>query len=312
MAKNVFANKKVLITGSTGFVGSALAKKVKKLGAQVYGISKSIKDSKYNLQADILEHEKILNFISKNKINICFHLAAESLVESGQENPHRTFKVNTEGTLNMLEASRINNLERVIIASTSHVYGRNKTPYYEGYMPRPSRPYETSKACTDLIAQSYAETFNLPVLIPRFVNIYGPGDVNYSRLIPKTIKNVLQDIRPTMWGGGVIRDYLYIDDAVDAFLRLANTDLKIIERNRVFNFGTGNIISVKELIEKIILLSGKKLKIKVINDDREGEVKKQYLSSKKAKRIFGWDPKTSLDEGLLKTIIWHNKLVYKS
>lgn len=304
-----FKNKKVLVTGSTGFIGSALTAKLKKLGATVYGVSQKLDNSKFNLKANILDGKKINDFIKGNKINICFHLAAQSLVESGQDDPYKTFKVNTEGTLNILESARVNNLERVIVASTSHVYGRNKAPYFEGYMPRPSRPYETSKACTDLIAQSYAETFNLPVLIPRFVNIYGPGDKNYTRLIPKTIKSVLQGKSPKMWGGGAIRDYLFIDDALDAFLKLSNTDLKILEKNRVFNFGSNNLISVRELIDKIIFHSGKKLKVRKISDEREGEVKIQYVSSKKAKRIFDWEAKISLDKGLRDTILWHKEIM---
>ncbi|MDO8269298.1 MAG: NAD-dependent epimerase/dehydratase family protein, partial [Candidatus Levybacteria bacterium] len=178
--------KRVLITGISGFVGSALGEKLEKMGVFVYGVSR-VKRAGNIFTGDIMDFEPLNNYVKKSKIKMIVHLAGESLVESGQIAPYTTFKVNTEGTLNILEIARKNNLEKVIIASTSHVYGKNKVPYYEGYMPRPSRPYETSKACTDLVAQSYAETFNLPVLIPRFVNIYGPGDSNFTRLIPKTI-----------------------------------------------------------------------------------------------------------------------------
>ncbi|RJQ48314.1 MAG: SDR family oxidoreductase [Gammaproteobacteria bacterium] len=236
MQTQIFKSKRVLITGINGFVGSNLAKKLKTLGSDVYGISKSVKNKDKVLKADILDFRKVDEFIKKSKIEICFHLAGESLVETGQSNPYKTYKVNIEGALNILESARKNNLERVIISSTSHVYGKNKVPYFEGYTPRPSRPYETSKSCADLIAQSYVTTFNLPVLIPRFVNIYGPGDLNFNRLIPKTIQSVLSGKRPTMWGGNVIRDYLFVDDAINAYLLLGSIRLEKIGENKIFNF----------------------------------------------------------------------------
>ena len=199
--------KKDLVTGISGFVGNALGKKLEKDGVELFGTSRTMQKKKI-FTGDILDYTRLNDFVKRNKIDAIIHLAGESLVESGQSDPFSTFKINTEGTLNILEIARKNNLERVIIASSSHVYGKNKVPYYEGYMPRPSRPYETSKACTDLIAQSYSETFNLPVLIPRFVNIYGPGDLNFTRLIPKTIKTLLAGEKPEMWGGQAMREYL--------------------------------------------------------------------------------------------------------
>src|SRR3990167_10639745 len=262
MLKSDLKNKRILITGITGFVGKALSNRLKSLGAVVYGISRSVNNDAKNLNADILDYPQINKFIRDSNIEICFHLASTSLVEEGQLHPYQAFKVNTEGTLNILESARNNNLEKIIIASTSHVYGKNKIPYFESYMPRPTRPYETSKACTDIIAQSYSKSFNLPILIPRFVNIYGPGDLNFQRLIPKTIKSVLENSEPTMCGGQAMRDYLFIDDAIDAYILLATASIDKIGDNRVFNFGGSNVICVADLIKKIIALSGKKLKIK--------------------------------------------------
>jgi len=310
MLKDDLRNKKILITGITGFVGKALSNRLKSLGVVVYGISRSANNDAINLNLDILDYPKINKFIKDSKIDICFHLASTSLVEEGQLNPYQTFKVNIEGTLNILESARNNNLEKTIIASTSHVYGENKIPYFESYMPKPTRPYETSKACTDIIAQSYSKSFNLPVLIPRFVNIYGPGDLNFQRLIPKTIKSVLGNSSPKMWGGQAMRDYLFIDDAIDAYILLATVNMNKIGDNTVFNFGGSNLISVADLIKKIITLSGKKLKIKKKDYEREGEIVSQYVSSKKAARLLGWKPKINLDDGLAKTIDWYLKFLY--
>lgn len=307
--KNDFwLNKQILITGINGFVGSHLARSLENKGAKVWGISRST-ENKNIVKANIIDYSRIDEIIKEKKIAICFHLAAESLVESGQVDPYQTFKINTLGTLNILESARKNNLEKLIIASTAHVYGENPLPYREQYPPRPSRPYETSKTCIDLIAQSYADTFNLPVLIPRFSNIYGPGDMNFNRLIPKTIKNVLNNTSPQMWGGKAIRDYIYIDDAITGYLKLAMTPISQIEKNRIFNFGTGDRLSVKEIMEMIIKISGKNLTIQKIEGARMLEIDKQYVSSAKAKRVLHWIPKTSIEKGLIKTIAWYNKFL---
>lgn len=301
-----FKGKKVLITGISGFVGSHLAEKMRGFGADVYGIAKNT-SGKQIMKGDVANQNFTASIIKKWHITICFHLAGESLVEAGQEDPYHTFKTNIEGTLNILESARIYDLERVIIASTSHVYGHNRLPYYEGYTPRPSRPYETSKACTDLIAQSYANSFNLPVLIPRFVNIYGPGDLNFHRLIPKTLQAIFMNKSILMWGGSAIRDYLYIDDALDAYTALALMDVKKNKNNCIFNFGSGVRISVKELIDKIVKLSGKKVIIRKIKERRTEEIQSQYVSFQKAEKILNWRAKTSLDEGLKRTLAWYKR-----
>jgi CDP-glucose 4,6-dehydratase len=306
MKKNIFKGKNILITGINGFVGSHLSHALKENGANVWGISHSLKKRNI-IKANIIDYTVIDNIIKKKKIDICFHLAAESLVESGQEDPYHTFKINILGTLNILESARKNNLERVIIASTAHVYGDNPLPYKEEYAPKPSRPYETSKTSIDLIAQSYADTFNLPVLIPRFSNIYGPGDLNFNRLIPKTIKSILENDNPKMWGGGAIRDYVFIEDAINGYLKLANLPISSLEKNRIFNFGTGNRMSVRQVMDAVIQASGKNAKIEKIEDSRALEIKKQYVSSAKARRILHWRPKVSMEKGLIKTIVWYEK-----
>lgn len=300
----ILKGKRVLITGINGFIGSNLAMELKKLKADVYGVSSKI-IAKNVLKSDILDISRLDNFVGKNKIQICFHLAGHSLVEEGQSDPYNTFSVNIQGTLNMLELARKNKFEKIIIASSSHVYGKNKVPYYEGFIPRPSRPYETSKACTDLIAQSYADTFNLPVYISRFVNVYGPGDLNFNRIFPKVIRHIYKEEKMLFWGGNVVRDYLYISDAVDAYLKLCTNKNKFRGMNRVFNFGGGNLISVKDLLVKISSHAKKPLKIKKSSIKRQKEIKSQYVSFAKAKKILGWNPSVTLDEGILRSLDWY-------
>ena len=305
--------KVVLVTGATGFVGSHLVDQLISKGAKVIGFSKKGLAS----QAKIIEEygsvedfQTISRVIKKNKTEIIFHLAAQPIVEIGQENPIKTFQVNIQGTWNILEAARQNNVKRIIIASTVHVYGDNpKLTFKESYFPQPSRPYETSKACADLLAQSFADTYDLPVEIPRFVNIYGPGDFNFSRLVPKVIKSILDGCKPEVWDIGSVRDFLYIDDAINAYLTLAEKPLANGKRLRVFNFGTGKPIKIYDLVLKIIQLTEKDMKIKTETppEERSNEITKQYVSITRAKRELGWRPKIDLNKGLLNTIRWYKQ-----
>jgi len=303
----------VLVTGASGFVGSNLVKKLILEKSKVITLSQ--KGSK--LQTDTIEEigivedfDRVNSIIKKHKVGIIFHLAAQPIVEVGQTNPIKTFEVNIQGTWNILEAARQQSIQKVIIASTAHVYGNNpKVPFKEEFFPQPSRPYETSKACADLLAQSFADTYDLPVEIPRFVNIYGPGDLNFSRLIPKVIKSVLVGKKPEVWDIGSVRDFLYIDDAINAYLMLAEKQFTNSKRVRVFNFGTGKPIKIYDLILKIINLVNETIEVEMKNppEDRSNEIKKQYVSIAKAKRELKWHPKTTLDKGLVKTIDWYQK-----
>lgn len=300
MPKNFWDNKPVLITGASGFIGKHLAKHLSTIGANVIGLSRR--------DCDVTDRPSLEHVFKQNRFSVCFHLAADALVEEGETKPYETLKNNILSALNVLELGRLYGTKRLIIASTVHVYGNNKTSHSEYDPPKPSRPYETSKTCVDVIAQSYADTFNLPVLIPRFVNIYGPGDVHFNRIIPKTIRSVMANKSPTMWGGAAIREYLYIDDAVGAYQRLAEIDDSQIERNRIFNFCATKKISVTELMSLIVKLSGKKLIIKKIPDEREHEIIEQDIRWDKAKRILAWQPKISLEEGLKRTIDWYRRV----
>lgn len=283
-------------------MGSHLVAFLTSQGARVVGVAREA--SQNSAAADVTNKKSLTTVFRKHAPQYCFHLAAIATVEAGTTNPARTFEENIIGALNVLELSRQHNLARVIIASTAHVYGDGEGSFKEEDPPRPTRPYETSKTCVDLIAQSYADTFHLPVLIPRFVNIYGPGDKNRERIIPKTITALLARKNPTMWGGAAIREYLYVDDAIAAYDLLAKLSDDKVEKNRIYNFGSRDAISVRELIARIIALTGVSLPIVKIPDARPDEIINQQVSWAKAKRILDWDPQVSVDVGLQKTIDW--------
>ncbi len=301
----------VFVTGASGFVGSHLVNQLISKHSRVVTLSKKKLKSSTNVinESGVVEDFDRLHAIMKRyKVNTVFHLAAQPIVEVGQDNPIKTFEVNIKGTWNVLESARENKIQKVIIASSAHVYGDNpKVPFKEKYFPQPSRPYETSKACADLLAQSFADSYNLSVAIPRFVNIYGPGDLNFSRLIPRIVKSILQDKKPEIWDIGTIRDFLYIDDAINAYLIIAQKKLENKKRLRIFNIGTGKQIKIYDLVQKIIQIMGKEITVKMeqLPEERLNEVKKQYVSIAKAKRELGWYPKVTLDSGLSKTIAWY-------
>jgi CDP-glucose 4,6-dehydratase len=232
-------------------------------------------------------------------------LAAHALVEEGEKSPYTTFQNNIIGSLNILELCRIHAVSRIIIASTAHVYGDAPPPCEETEPPRPSRPYETSKTCVDLIAQSYADTYQLPVIIPRFSNIYGPGDMNMTRIIPKTIHAILHGLSPTYWNDGIKREYLYIDDAIRAYDMMGKGNLDIMSDNRILNFGTGNPVNAKKIIQMIIQHMNDSIIPKEISSPRKHEIPFQQVSWEKAKHLLGWKPLVTLEEGLSRTIRWY-------
>lgn len=297
-------NKRIIITGSSGFIGSRLSLYFRKRNATVLGLSRGNPPKEGATNVDVSNYTKFSAVVKKFKPDAVFHLASVAFVEVGQAKPYETFRNNILSTLSVLEACRMFRVPRIIIASTVHVYGHGPKPYNEDEPARPSRPYETSKTSGDLIAQSYADSYNLPVLIPRFVNIYGPGDTSSSRIIPKTIQAIMQNKEPTLWGGHVTRDYLYIDDALLAYDLLGKISDARMGKNRIFNFATGNLVTAKKLIEMIISLTGKQITIKKITGVRTNELEGQDVNWSKAMEIVGWRPATDIRTGLAKTIEW--------
>lgn len=318
--------KNVLITGATGFVGSWLTKALTEKRSNVFVIALS----KKNLESSVLNYMEIkpkdvvfgsiTNFnlikdaFEKFEIEACFHLAAQAIVTVANRSPIQTFETNISGTWNVLEAARTTDLKNLIVASTDKVYGEPiELPITEDHPLLASYPYDASKACADILSRTYSKTYGLPVAVTRCCNIFGGGDLNFTRIIPESARSVIFGKNPVIRSDGTpIRDFIFISDAVDAYLTLAD-DLK---RNGVmgeaFNFGSNSPISILDLVKKIIQISGKDLQPDIQGKGKpHAEISRQYLGSEKAKKLLNWEPKVKLKEGLEKTIEWYTDFFKK-
>ncbi|MFC1698992.1 GDP-mannose 4,6-dehydratase [Candidatus Omnitrophota bacterium] len=314
-------DKKVFVTGCNGFLGSWLAKTLVDRGARVTGLIRDeIHDSflvssgsvdKINLVYGVVQdYELIERVLNEHDIDTCFHLAAQAIVEVANRGPLSTFKTNIQGGWNILEAARrCPDVKRIAIASSDKAYGsHNRLPYTEEFNLQGRHPYDASKSCLDILAQMYFHTYGLPLAISRSANIYGPGDLNFSRIIPDTIRALILDQRPIIRSDGkFIRDYIFVQDAVESYLTLAeHLDRKQIQ-GQAFNFGNQQPINVLDLVEKIIAISGKQnLKPQILSTAKY-EIKEQHLDTKKAQDVLKWRPQYSLDQGLRKTYAWYER-----
>lgn len=318
MQKKFWKGKRVLITGYEGFLGSHLTKTLLSSGAKILGLDILTQRKKTILsKADLakitivkgsVENLALLSrVIKKNKIEFIFHLAAEALVGDCFKKPLKSFSTNIKGTWNILEASRLNkSIKAIIVASSDKAYGSHSNlPYRETAALSGMHPYDTSKSCADLIAHTYYHTYRVPVVITRCGNIFGPGDFNFSRIIPDCFQSIVKNKNLAIRSDGkFIRDYVYVDDIVNGYIALAEKMKALKLYGEAFNFSDENPISVLNLVKKVYRISGKKPNYRVLNKAKY-EIKKQYLSSKKARKILGWKAKTSLEQGLKKTLDWY-------
>ncbi|MDI9218451.1 GDP-mannose 4,6-dehydratase [Clostridium tertium] len=324
MVNKFWNNKNVFITGGTGFLGSYLVKKLVNYGANVTilvrdyipqsNIYRGEEYKKVNVVHGALEDYLLIErTLGEYEIDTVFHLAAQAIVGVANRNPLGTFKSNIEGTWNILEAARKSPLiKQVIVASSDKAYGdQEKLPYDENMPLQGKHPYDVSKSCADLIAQTYYETYKLPVCITRCGNLYGGGDLNFNRIIPQSIQSILNNEAPVIRSdGSFIRDYFYIEDAVDAYINLAE---KVVELNlggQAFNFSNEIQLTVLELVNKILKIMGSSMKPIILNQG-SNEIIHQYLSAKKARTVLGWSPNYTIDEGLSKTIEWYKDFLKK-
>ncbi len=316
MTNNYWKDKNVFITGGAGFLGSWLTESLMKQKANVVVLVRDLVPNSYlNLsgiinkvivvQGGLEDYFLIERVLNEYEIDTCFHLGAQAIVQTANRLPLSTFESNIKGTWNVLDAARNSELlERIVIASSDKSYGtKEKLPYTEDDCLHGLHPYDVSKTCADLLAQTYFNTYGLPIGIARCGNFYGGGDLNFNRIVPGTIRSILFDKDPIIRSdGSFLRDYFYIKDAVDAYLTLGeNLDRKRI-KGQAFNFGTGTCITVLDLVKKIISITGKKHLKPVILNQASNEIKEQYLSCEKANRLLNWKHKYSLSEGLKETI----------
>ncbi len=320
---NIWRNKVIFITGANGFVGSHLVKRALSYNAKVIVLIKEeIRFSLFKIEGlgskckiykGDLSSSKLINSIFKNnKIDVCFHMAAQTIVGIANSSPAGTLKTNIQGTWNMLEAARAFGVKAMVVASSDKAYGEHKKlPYKEDAPLIALHPYDASKSCTDILSRTYANTYKLPIAVTRCANIYGPGDSNFSRIMPDTCRSAIRNKNPIIRSDGTpLRDYVFVDDIVEAYFSLAKSLLnKIIDFGEAFNFGVDNPISVIKVVKKIIKISGNtKLAPEILGKGKiKGEIDRQYLSSVKARRILGWKPKYSLQEGLEITYKWYKE-----
>jgi CDP-glucose 4,6-dehydratase len=261
------------------------------------------------IKGSVTNYKLVKKIIISSGIDTIFHLAAEALVGRGYLYPRKAFEANICGSWNILDAARISGkVESVIVASSDKAYGPHaKLPYKENYPLVGNHPYDVSKSCADLLAYTYAHTYNLPVVITRCGNIYGPGDFNFSRLIPDAMRCLYFNRKLLIRSDGrFIRDYVYVDDIVDDYIKIVEVFRKYNLSGEAFNLSDEKPITVLKLIDKInkLAIEKKKLNYEILNKAKY-EIKNQYLSSKKARRILGWKPSNRLEDGLKKTADWY-------
>jgi CDP-glucose 4,6-dehydratase len=320
MNRNFWKNKRVLITGFEGFLGSNLTKALISSGAKIAGLDIKVHRKETILTKDdyrkiivikgSVTHYRLLEkILRKNKINIVFHLAAEAIVGKCHNNPLCAFATNIMGTCNVLEAcANIGGIEAVVVASSDKAYGSHKKlPYKEDAPLLGNHPYDVSKSCADLIAATYFHSYGLPVAVTRCGNIYGPGDFNMSRLVPDAIRCMVAS-KPLFIrsDGKFIRDYVFVNDIVNGYITLAEKLKKLELGGEVFNFSSENPMRVTEMVGEIYKAGRKRPSYKIL-DETVYEIRNQYLSSQKAKKILGWRAAQDLRSGLEKTIEWYRR-----
>lgn len=312
--------RRVLVTGAAGLLGSWVTPALAQAGAEVLGldiawsrIPRQPHEGLTSIDGDVRDLAQLRALLADVPIDAIIHLAAQPIVGEANVDPIPTFDHNIAGTWSVLEAARLAPVPPVVLAASSDkAYGEGGATDYEESMPlRARHPYAASKACCDLIAQTYAESYGLRVVISRCGNLYGGWDINWSRIIPGTIRSVLQGRRPVIRSdGSPVRDYLYVEDVAAGMLLLTQA---IIERpelaGEAFNFGGGDRLSVLELVQKILARMGTQLQPDIRNE-ATNEIAEQRVGAGKAERLLGWSTQHDVDAGLGRTIDWYRTYLH--
>jgi len=313
--------RKVFVTGATGLLGSSLIEELLARGAKVVCLVRDWVPESRLIESDVIARTSVVRgdledlgalvrAINEYEVDTVFHLGAQTIVGTASRSPLSTFEANIRGTWNLLEACRIcpKLIERIIVASSDKAYGAHEhLPYTEDTPLQGTFPYDVSKSCADLITFSYWHTYRLPVAVTRCGNLFGGGDLNFNRLIPGTIRSVLQDERPIVRSDGTfIRDYFYVRDAVNAYLTLAEHMPGENFNGRAFNFGTETPVSVLELVDVILNLMDRADLRPVVLNQATHEIPRQFLDCTRARTLMQWEPAFTLEEGLRETIAWYS------
>lgn len=318
---NFWQDRRVFVTGASGLVGGWLVEALLAQKADVVILLRDWVPGSRLIHSKLLEKTTIIRgdlsdtkllerVLAEYEVQSVIHLAAQTIVPIANKNPLSTFESNIAGTWNLLEACRhVQSISSVVVASSDKAYGdADHLPYQENMPLKAVYPYDVSKACADMISLSYAKSFNMPVAITRCGNFFGGGDLNWNRIIPGTIRSIIRNQAPIIRSdGSLIRDYIYVEDAVHAYMTLSealtkNPDLK----GEAFNFSNESQMNVLQLTSSIITKLGSALQ-PVIQGQNHGEIQAQYLDSSKAIQQLGWTPKFGLEEGLGKTIAWYKE-----
>jgi CDP-glucose 4,6-dehydratase len=313
------AGRTVFLTGAYGMLGSWLAEALLERGARVVVLKRDeVRNSALALEGteerctvvrgDLVDAPTIERTVGEYEVDTVFHLAAQTIVGTANRSPVSTFDANIRGTWTVMEACRLHGVERVVVAASDKAYGPHDTlPYREDFALQPRYPYDVSKAATDLIARSYWHTFGVPVAVTRFANIYGGGDLNTSRLIPEMVAAVLAGRAPVIRSDGTPeRDFLYVEDAADAYLAISDALDAGPARGEAFNAGGDAPHSVREMVELAIHVAGSDVQPDIRGAGTPaGEIDRQYVDSSKLRSMTGWAPRVGLEEGLRRTVEWY-------
>ncbi|MGB6387169.1 MAG: NAD-dependent epimerase/dehydratase family protein [Terriglobales bacterium] len=316
-------DRSVFVTGGTGLLGSWLIKQLIDANASVVCLVRDwVPQSELmrsrciervnTVRGDIIDRDLVERTLGEYEVEVVFHLAAQTIVGIANRNPVSTFSTNIEGTWNLLEACRRSpKVSSIVVASSDKAYGDQEHLPYNEMMPLQGRhPYDVSKSCADLIAQTYAASYNLPVAITRCGNFYGGGDLNWNRVVPGTIRSVIRGERPIVRSdGNFIRDYIYIEDAAAAYMLLAERLASYAAlRGQAFNFSNESQVSVLDMVELILKKMKSPLRPEVLNQ-ASNEIRHQYLSAERARTALNWRPQFTLESGLDRTLAWYREFL---
>jgi CDP-glucose 4,6-dehydratase len=311
--------RSAFVTGAYGLLGSWLTKSLLDEGARVSVLKRdevsrsalSVEGTEARcdvVRGDICDGPLVERVLAEYEVDTVFHLAAQTIVGVARRSPASTFETNVRGTWVLLEACRRVGVPRTVVAASDKAYGiHDQLPYREDFALRPRYPYDVSKAAADMIARCYWHSYGLPVAVTRFANLYGGGDVNLSRLIPEAVAAAIQGRRPVIRSDGTLeRDYIYVEDAVSAYLAIA----RLLDDGRgggeAFNAGTGRAYSVLEVVEAVCRVAGTDVDPDIRGEGvPDGEIPRQYVDSGKLRELTGWTPRFELEDGLARTVEWY-------